>query len=150
MLTNTNIHIMTHTPSPRPDKAGKEKEMNDWTYQIYLHEELVDETPLSGIAFLKFESAKLLGFSELHEIYTGPSFDPVLHRTIIHRGGIHPPCSDRPQKCEYRKSMSASFYGHTRPTSFRTEVVCPSDRCGYMIKLSRLGGNFFDYAPCIK
>jgi hypothetical protein len=124
--------------------------VKDWTYKIYLHGELIDETSLAGIAFLKFESAKLLGLSELHEVYTGPSFDPVLHRTIIHRGGIHPPCSDRPQKCEYRKSMSASFYNTPRRTAFRTEVLCPTDRCGFMLKSSCIGGQFFDYAPCIK
>ncbi len=121
-----------------------------WTYRLYLHGDLIDETPLVGIASLKFESAKMLGLAELHEVYIGADFDPVLHTTIIHRGGIKPPCNPQPAKCQYRQSLERSFYATSRPTALRVEVVCPTDRCGYMIRPSRIGGNFWDYAACFK
>lgn len=123
--------------------------MQEWVYKIFINNELVDEEPLKGMAYLKFESAKMLGLAEMHEVYTGDDFDPVLHSTIVHRGGIYPPCQDNKKDCSYRKSISNEFYTTTRTTAVRTEVICPSDRCGYMLKPSKIGGNFFDYARCI-
>ena len=120
--------------------------MNDWTYRIYLHGEQIDETPLSGLAWLKFESAKMLGLAELHEVYVGQNFDPVLHQTTIHRGGEMPPCEN---KCPWRKSIDKEFHSTIRPTALRIEVMPPGDRCGYMLKPSRIGGDFFDYDYCI-
>ena len=124
--------------------------MNDWEYKLYLHDELVCETDLRGIAHIQFEGLKLLGLAELREVYRGNNFDPVLHSTIVHRGGIYPPCPENPQSCKYRKSMSMDFNTMTRKTAFRTEVMCPGDRCGYMLKPSKIGGDYFDYGLCIK
>ena len=120
-----------------------------WTYKLYMHGEQVDETDLRGLAFMKFESLKLLGLAELHEVYTGDDFDTVLHSTIVHRGGLYPPCPEDPKQCSYRKSISNDFHSTTRKTAFRTEVMCPSDRCGFTLKPSKLGGEFFDYGFCI-
>lgn len=64
--------------------------MSDWEYKLYLHDELVCETDLRGIAHIQFEGLKLLGLAELREVYRGNNFDPVLHSTIVHRGGIYP------------------------------------------------------------
>lgn len=121
----------------------------EWTYKIYLHGEQVDETPLEGIAWLKFESAKMLGLAELHKVYVGYNYDPVLHFTVVHKGGILPPCNSDTKKCLYRKSIAPEFYSTSRKTAVRAEVMCPSDRCGYMLKPSKIGGDFFDYAECI-
>lgn len=123
--------------------------MSEWTYKIILHGELIDETPLRGIGWLKFESAKLLGRAELHEVYVGNKYDPVIHKTIVHRGGILPPCPDAREKCPYLKTVEHDFYSTPRTTAFRTEVMCPSDRCGFMLKPSKIGGSFYDYDFCI-
>ena len=123
---------------------------NDWIFKIYLHGEQIDETFLEGVAQLKFESAKMLGLAELHKVYVGVNFDPVLHFTIIHKGGIIPPCDSNSKKCHYRKSVSIDFHSTSRKTSVRAEVMCPSDRCGYMLKPSKIGGSFFDYAECLR
>ena len=122
---------------------------NKWTYKLFIHGEQVDETELKGLAFLKYESAKMLGLAELHEVYIGEDFDPVLHSTIVHRGGIYPPCPDNKKCCSYRKSVSNEFYTTTRTTAVRSEIICPGDRCGYMLKPSKCGGEFFDYAYCL-
>jgi hypothetical protein len=45
--------------------------------------------------------------------------------------------------------MEREFHSTTRETAIRAEVMCPSDRCGYMLKPSKCGGNFFDYDYCI-
>ena len=119
-------------------------------YEIWLHGEKIDETDLKGIAWLKFESAKLVGMAELREIYNGDNFDPVLHQTVIHRGGIKPPCPENTENCTYRKSISADFYNTPRKTAFRTEVMAPKDRCGFKLKPSKIGGSFFDYDFCDK
>ena len=122
----------------------------DWIYKIYLHGEQIDEEKLRGIAFMKFEYAKLLGLAELHEAYVGADYDPVLHTTKVHRGGIYPPCTETKCDCPYHKSIAGSFFTETRPTSFRTEVMSPGDRCGFMLKPSKAGGDFFDYDYCLK
>lgn len=124
--------------------------MNEWMYEIYLNGEKVDETDLRGMAYLKFESAKLLGYAEIRRIYSGNNYDPVLHYTTSERGGIVPPCPEDTKNCTYRKSMSIEFYSTTRPTSFRTETICPGDRCGFMLKPSKIGGGFFDYDYCLR
>ena len=121
----------------------------EWTYKIFINGEQVNETNLRGIAYMMFDSAKMLGLAELHRVYTGTNYDPVLHWTVVERGGIYPPCNDNKKQCPYRKSMEAEFYSTPRKTAFRAEVMCPSDRCGYMLKPSRVGGAFDDYALCI-
>lgn len=60
------------------------------------------------------------------------------------------PCPSDTSKCKWRKSMSTEFYSTTRKTAFRTEVICPADRCGYDIKDGHIGGSFFDYELCHK
>jgi len=101
------------------------------------------------MAWLKFESAKLLGLAELHEVYVGDNYDPVLHTTTIHRDGIFPPCQNTRKECPYLKTVKQDFYSTPRITAFRTEVMCPDDRCGFMLKPSKIGGSFFDYDICI-
>ena len=46
------------------------------TYEIYLNGSLVDSTALAGLAYLKYESALLLGSANLVRISQNP--DPVL------------------------------------------------------------------------
>ena len=41
--------------------------MFNWTYKIFLDGKQVDETNLAGLAYIKFEMAKLLGNAELHK-----------------------------------------------------------------------------------
>lgn len=118
-------------------------------YEIWLHGEKIDETNLKGIAWLKFESAKLVGFAKLFEIYDGDNFDPVLHTTIVHSGGIKPPCPENKVDCQYRKSIKSDFYSTPRKTAFRTEITCPIDRCGFLLKPSKIGGVFTDYDYCL-
>jgi hypothetical protein len=120
----------------------------DWTYQIFIHGEKVNETNLSGIAYMMFGSAKLIGLAELHRVYVGTNFDPVLHYTTVERGGIYPPCCEDKNQCRYRQSLASEYYV-PRPTAFRIETMCPQDTCGFMLKPSRLGGRSDDYAPCI-
>lgn len=110
----------------------------------------MDELELEGLAYMKFESAKMLGMAELHKIYAGQNFDPVLHQTKVERGGITPPCGNDPKQCQYRKSIQSEFYSTPRRTAFRTEVICPADRCGWLLKPHRIGGQFDDYGYCIK
>jgi hypothetical protein len=123
--------------------------MNEWTYEIFINGEKVDETDLRGIAYMKFESAKLVGLAELHRVYNGENYDPVIHFTTVERGGIFPPCPQNTGKCSYRKSVKNDFHSTTRPTAFRTETMCPGDRCGFLLMPSKIGGDFFDYGYCI-
>lgn len=53
--------------------------MNEFTYEIYINDCLVDSTNLLGIAVMKYESACLLGVGKLRKVYSGNNFDPVLH-----------------------------------------------------------------------
>ena len=46
------------------------------TYEIYLNGSLVSSTPLAGIAYLRFKSARLLGAASLVRVSHNP--DPVL------------------------------------------------------------------------
>lgn len=124
--------------------------MGNWRYDIYLNGDCVDSTELSGIASLKFESAKLLGLAELHKIYQGDCFDPVLHSTIVIKGGTYPPCPTDGSDCSYRQAYDAGWYCTPRPTAYRIESFAPQDRCGYMLRPYRIGGTPDDYARCIK
>jgi hypothetical protein len=126
-----------------------------WKYVVYINGEMVDEThePLS--AYMKLESAELLemGVCELQQVYDGPSehYDPVIHGTrILERGGNFPPCPSNHAQCPYRKSRQNDFYSTPHPTAYRVEVMPPVDRCGYLLKPKRIGGDFSDYAPCQK
>uniref|UniRef100_A0A6M3IVT0 Uncharacterized protein n=1 Tax=viral metagenome TaxID=1070528 RepID=A0A6M3IVT0_9ZZZZ len=53
----------------------------EWVYKIYMNNTLVDSSPLSGIALLKFEDACRVGTPALRREYAGLSFDPVIHGT---------------------------------------------------------------------
>ena len=121
---------------------------HDWRWDIYINGVLVDTTELQGIAYLKFESAKLLGLAELHRIYQGNAYDPILHRVVIERGGTPPPCPDGPNDCPWHMSAKHNFYITARPTALRIEVLPPQDRCGYLLKPNRIGGVWDDYAIC--
>lgn len=123
--------------------------MKIWRYDIYLNGALVDTTELSGIADLKFESAKHLGLAELHRVYQGESFDPVIHGTIITRGGEMPPCPLDKSTCRYRQAYHPGWNCTPRPTAFRIETISPQDRCGYMLKPNRIGGIPDDYNSCL-
>lgn len=123
--------------------------MTNWTYRIYLNGALVDETNLSGIANLKFESAKMLGRAELHQVYVGENFDPVLHGTVVERGGVLPPCPDKPFSCLYKRKCE-SDYCAPRTTAFRTETIEPQLRCGYLLRPGRAGGRWDDYDYCLR
>lgn len=51
-------------------------------FEIYLDGSLVDTCMLAGVAFLKYESAKLLGPASLRKIEQHP--DPVLAGSYIY------------------------------------------------------------------
>lgn len=121
---------------------------DDFKWDVYLNGELIDTTELRGIAYLKFESAKLLGMAELHRVYKGENFDPVLHFTTVERGGEYPPCPIDKHNCKYRQPYYIGWDCETRPTAFRIETLKPQDRCGFMLKPNRIGGRPDDYAVC--
>lgn len=123
--------------------------MSVYEYQIYGNGELVNSTPLKGIAWLEADTLAMNDFyTEIHEVYTGDSYDPVLHGTRIVRKENPPPCPEE-GPCKFKKSKKEGFLNTTRPTALRTEPMCPQDRCGWMLRPSCLGGTFFDYSPCI-
>jgi hypothetical protein len=129
----------------------REKAGDDWRYEIYINSELVDTTMLQGIAELKFKSAELLEFGivEMRKIYQGNNYDPVLHYTEYKCGGILPPCPPHGEPCKYHKSKIDDWASTSRPTAFRMEVMPPQSRCGFLLKPHGIGGDFYDYAPCI-
>lgn len=58
--------------------------MSEFKYEVYLNDELIEENEKQGIAYLKYESAKLVGKAELRYVYIGSNYDPVLHNTKIY------------------------------------------------------------------
>lgn len=133
--------------------ATVEQTTGPWIYQISVGNDIVDETPYFGLAWLKFESAALLGYATLTEVYAGTDYDPVLHspprtwRKID--PSVVPPCPSS-GRCEWKQPERDAFYTTPRPTALRVEVLPPTVRCGYLLRPGMCGGHVDDYQPCIR
>jgi len=119
-----------------------------WVYRLFANDVLIKEYELSGLAWLGFDSVSKYSdyICELHEVWVGDNFDPVLHTTIVHRDGKQPPCAD---PCPYRRCLGGGFNAMPRPTAFRVEAMDPSDRCGWKPKPNHMGGHDYDYGFCV-
>jgi len=121
-------------------------------YEIRLNGTLVDSCELSGLAFIKFDSACLLGSASLIKVVeTG---DPVVDGHFqydcgdwVYKGPIRPPCPSGSLKCKYRRPYET--LGLQR-NALRVEILPPADRCGWNLKQGRIGGRPDDYHPCRK
>jgi len=72
--------------------------MNDTLYQLYINGKIIDTTTVRGIANLgfigmmnrtetdnKWYNGDEIESLEMHEVYIGKNFDPILHQTIVHK-----------------------------------------------------------------
>lgn len=59
-----------------------------------------------------------------------------------------PPCPPDPCRCTWRKRGTDLL--DLQRNALRVEIMQPEDRCGYLLKADRIGGDFFDYLPCRK
>lgn len=137
------------------------------TYEIYLNGSLVSSVSLSGLAHLKFESARLLGDASLIRVSGNP--DPVLGGRYIYdteTGGwgydspcassqspspIDPENNEPPPKCSKDCLYRHHFNGFDlQRNALRSELASMIDkrRCGWNIKPGHIGGHTLDYAPC--
>lgn len=120
-----------------------------WVYKLYLNDMFVTEYGCAGIAQISFNTYCDCSdyIAELHQVWVGDDFDPVLHQTVVQRDKKRPPCSE---PCPYKRNLGGGFNAAPRPTAFRTEVMDPSDRCGWKLKPGHVGGHDYDYGFCIR
>jgi len=125
-----------------------------YSFELMVNGDIVKEWPgkHSGLALIGFQSVALdeTLLVTLVKKFTG-KFDPVLHKReeVVAQSSPVLPCPTNKENCPYCKSNETEFYSTVRKTALRTEVFCPADRCGYLLKPSCIGGNFFDYHLCI-
>ena len=122
-------------------------------YEIYINGSLAESCALSGLAFIKFDSACLLGSADLYRVVeTG---DPVLDGRFeydldyggwVYKGPVGPPCPSDGSVCKYRQPYERPGL---QKNALRIEIFSPSDRCGWNLKNGRIGGCPDDYLPCI-
>ena len=131
-------------------------------YKIIINGDLMKTyyEPLFGLAKLAFDSAcynKDLNVVLERKIIDEEDFDPVLHGTktkILYNRPAITPCYHKNissnKKCPYLKNAERDFINTPRPTALRVEAIAPSNRCGFLLKPTKLGGHFFDYDYCVK
>ena len=122
------------------------------TYEIYLDGLLVSSTELRGIAYLRFESACLLGkASFVRVVETG---DPVMDGKWEYnaddggwdyKGKNLPPCPPDGGDCKYRRFPEEL---PLQRNALRVEVMAPDNKCGWALKSGRIGGHNSDYHVC--
>jgi hypothetical protein len=130
-------------------------------HEIYTSGVLTRVERLAGLAYLAYAGARLCGDAVWVRRYEGDDYDPVLHAPCKYdpeTGGWvraaefdnYPPCPNPREPCRWYKPASDVSLPLQR-NALRIEAGRePTHRCGWRLKDGHLGGNFFDYLPCVR